>query len=482
MRTRLVLSLLLLSATAVAAEPPRTAEDDAARITGQLLVSGQAFALLEELGDRFGARLTGTPAYVKSAEWAAGKLRSYGLTARLEPFAIARTWVRGPARARVLKPFEAPLHVESMGWSPPTVKGGVRGELVVLKDYSPEALAKVSLKGKIVMPMRGGRSPGAPPNPKAFLAVLKGREAMAEAGVVALLMPSTEELINNVVSTGGAGKEGGLLQIPSAAIGYEDARMLARRAEKGPITVELELGNRTGPAGQPPNVIGEIKGERTDEYVIVGAHLDSWDFATGSQDNGAGVVQVLDAARVLAKMGRPPKRTIKFALWGGEEQGLLGAKGYVKAHEGEMAGCVAVLNTDNGAGHPEGWKVQGRADLETGLTPISNKLLAGLGAGKLDKTVTFDTDHAPFYLAGVPALDLLVDAGNYRQVHHKVSDTLDKIEAHNLASGAAVLAVTAWAIAEAPERVAPRLERAQVEKALEEAGYLEVLRAYGAWK
>lgn len=491
MRTRLLAGLLVIvigavgaiGATAHADEPPRAdAQADAARIAGAILVGGQALNLVEELGDRFGARLTGSPAYQRSAEWTAQQLRGWGLAVKLEPFTVGATWQRGGARARVVKPFEAPLHVEAAGWSAPTPKGGVRGELLVLKEVDPEALAKLSPKGKIVLFMRSGRTPGAPPNPKAYGAYLRAREALAQSGAVALLSASPDSAPNNVVATGGSGPHGTLTKLPTANVGYEDAQMLARRAEKAPLVVELELSTRGGPAGNVPNVIAELKGERSDEWVLVGAHLDSWDFATGSQDNGAGVAQVLEAARVLAKMGRPPRRSIRFALWGGEEQGLLGAVAYVKAHEGELAGCVAALNTDNGAGHPEGWKVQGRDDVKAGLTPIAKSLLAGLGAAKVADERTFDTDHAAFYIAGVPALDLLVDEGNYRTVHHKVGDTFDKIDPHNLAAGAAVVAITAWAIADAPERVAPKLDHAAMEKILEEAGTLEMLKRFGMWK
>ena len=483
MRTRLLAGLLLLSATTLAAEPPRAVpEDDAARIAGALLVGGQALGLVEEMGDRFGARLTGTPAYSRSADWAAEKFRGWGLTVKLEPFPILRTWQRGPARGRVLKPFEAPLHVDSMGWSAPTPKGGVRGELVVLTDLSPEALARVAARGKIILFTRGARTPGAPRDPKLYGQMMRARDILADAGAAVILVGTDADTTNNVVATGGSGRGGDLTRLPLAALGYEDAQMLARRAAKGPITVEIELPNRPGPAANPPNVIAELKGERSDEFVVVGAHLDSWDFATGSQDNGAGVAQVMDAARVLARMGRPPRRSIRFALWGGEEQGLLGASSYVRNHEAELGGCVAVLNSDNGAGHPEGWKVQGRADVQRGLEPIARTLLAGLGAGNVDKTQTFDTDHAPFHIAGVPALDLLVDDGNYRAVHHKIGDTFDKIEEHHLAAGAAVVAVTAWAIADAPERVAPRLDRAAMEKLLEESGSLELLKRFGMWK
>src|SRR5205085_2491906 len=145
--------------------------------------------------------------------------------------------------------------------------------------------------------------------------------------------------------------------IPYALLGKEDALWLARQAAKGPVTLELVLEAKLLGPVQVANVVGEIKGrEKPGEWILVGAHLDSWDYATGAQDNGSGVVQVIDAARAIRAAGRAPKRSIRFVLWGGEEQGMLGSDAYVKAHAAELGSCLAVLNTDNGAGHPDGWK------------------------------------------------------------------------------------------------------------------------------
>src|SRR5262249_28980037 len=160
----------------------------------------------------------------------------------------------------------------------------------------------------------------------------------------------------------------------------------------------------------------------------------------------------------------------------------VGSLAYAKAHEAELAGCVAVLNTDNGAGHPKGWKAEGRRDVALALEPISRSLLGGLGGGAVEMTVTFDTDHASFMLHGVPVLDLLVDGGNYGLVHHLPSDTVDKVDEHNLAAGAAVVAVTALALADSTAPFAPHVDHAAVEKIIKEDGMDEYLRYIGLWK
>ena len=153
----------------------------------------------------------------------------------------------------------------------------------------------------------------------------------------------------------------------------------------------------------------------------------------------------------------------------------------MKAHKSELGKCVAVLNTDNGAGHPKGWKVEGRKDLADALMPISNSMLEGLGAGGRSPEVSFDTDHAHFMLDGIPALDLWVDMAHYGEVHHKSSDTIDKVDAHNLANGAAVVAVTAYAIAERNERIAPHIDHKAVGEILKKSNLEEFLKRMGMW-
>ena len=150
----------------------------------------------------------------------------------------------------------------------------------------------------------------------------------------------------------------------------EDAKMIQRQLERGPVTVHLTIENKTSGETTVNNVVAEIRGrERPDEWILIGAHLDSWDFGTGAEDNGTGAVTVLEVARALMASGKTPRRSVRFALWGGEEQGLLGSHAYSQAHKKDLAECIAVLNTDNGSGHPKGWKVEGRADLKRDLQP-----------------------------------------------------------------------------------------------------------------
>jgi len=155
----------------------------------------------------------------------------------------------------------------------------------------------------------------------------------------------------------------------------------------------------------------------------------------------------------------------------------------VQAHLKEMDKCVAVLNTDNGAGHPKGWKVEGRKDLKEAMQPISDSVLKALGGGGLSMEVTYDTDHGPFMLQGVPALDLWVDMTHYEEVHHKSSDTYDKVDPVDFKSGEAIVAATAWVIANDPKPIAAHIDHAAVAEILKEKeGLAEVLTAVGQWK
>jgi len=147
-----------------------------------------------------------------------------------------------------------------------------------------------------------------------------------------------------------------------------------------------------------------------------------------------------------------------------------------------MSKCIAVLNTDNGAGHPKGWKVEGRQDLKNAMQPFSESMLKGLSGGDLSLETTYDTDHGPFMLQGIPSLDLWVDMTHYFEIHHKPSDTYDKVDALDFKAGTAIVAVTAWTIAEDPKPIAPHIDHAAVAEILKKAELEKLLAAIGHWK
>jgi carboxypeptidase Q len=480
-RTSFLSLILLLPSVAFAQQPPAALQQTSARLAGEVLVNGRAMEYVQNLSDRFGGRLSGSPAYGRAAEWAAEQFRAAGIKdVRLEPFQLESTWARGSSRARMLTPLERPLHLESLGWAPSTPTGGVRGEVFLLTDISRDFIKRETdrIKGRIVMLdlsslLKDGYA--------AFAKLVAAQGLLREAGAAAVIIGSSDA--NNVLNAFNLNWGAIISPLPLAQVGMEDAKLIQRLLPQGAVTLEFQYENRTGGATQDNNVIAEIRGrEKPDEWIIVGAHLDSWDYGTGAQDNGTGCAMVLEAARAIAALPTPPRRSIRFALWGGEEQGLLGSAAYVRAHARELKDCVAALNTDNGAGHPRGWKVEGREDLQQALTPLSKSLLAGLGGDGLSTELSFDTDHGHFMLAGIPALDLWVDMEHYDDVHHKSSDTVDKIVAHNLVAGSGIVAVTAHALAERPERIAPQLKHDAVGALLKKANLEEFLKSVGVWK
>jgi len=475
---------LLVSTVPVRAQQPSEFQAEATALAGSILVGGKSMQYLRELTDQFGGRLTGTPSYNRAAQWAAEQFRNMGVSdVKLESFTLQNGWDRGWAKARIVSPLERPIHLESLGWAPSTRHGGVHAQIVRTSDIEPEKIRAQSadIKGRVVMLdlsvlfAHGLGSFGK------FLDALK---IYGEVGAAAILVGDQER--NNVLNAFGFTWGGALSPLPMAQVGMEDAKLLERLAERGPVTVEFSFENKTSGLIQVNNVLAEIKGrEKPDDWVIVGAHLDSWDYGTGAQDNGSGCAMVLEAARAisaLVKSGKAPRRSIRFALWGGEEEGLLGSGAYVKAHAQELNRCVAVLNTDNGAGHPSGWKVEGRKDIADALRPISKALLVDLSGGEVSDRTSFDTDHGYFMLEGIPSLDLLVDTKPYGEVHHKTSDTIDKVDQHNLSLGSAIVAVTTWVVAERSEVLGPHIDHAAVGEILKKNNLDEFLKSLGAWK
>jgi carboxypeptidase Q len=481
---RIVLSvcLLLLTLTCTAASPDDL-QQTANSLTGSI-VTGPAMNTLRELTDGFGGRLSGSPAYEHSAEWAAAKFRSYGIRdVRLEAFTIPHAWQRGYARAEMLSPLSRPMHVESLGWAPSTPTGGVESEVFRLTDPSEANIQATTekIKNHVVMLDMGKIS-----RENRFKAGQMARAAyplLRNAGAVAVLLPAREP--NNIVNAHSVDWHANLSPLPLADLGMEDADMIRRvlSSPNGSVRIKLDIQNQIAGPTTVHNVIAEIPGtEHPDEWILIGAHLDSWDFGTGAQDNGTGVVSILEVARALAGLPRGLRRSVRFALWGGEEEGVIGSYMYTQAHIAELPQCIAVLNTDNGAGHPKGWKVEGRKDLLQAMQPISDSLLQSMGAGDLSLEVTYDTDHGPFMLQGIPALDQEVDMTHYLEVHHKSSDTLDKVDPVEFKADVAIVAVTAYAIAQDPMPIAPHIDHSAVSDIVKKASLEDMLSEAGVWK
>lgn len=479
---RCFVTILVLAFSAICfAAGPADLQETTNRLAGSIY-TGPGMATLRELTDGYGGRLTGSPAYQRATEWAIAKFRSYGLqNVRVEPFTLPNGWQRGWAHAEMLAPIPRHLAIESLGWSPSTPSGGIKGDVLIVDDISPDKIKTRAgqIRGHIVLlDLEKIFADGIwSALPQLFAAP----QLLKDAGALALILPDRDS--SNVLNAFSLDWGGHIGPLPEAELGMEDGKLVRRLLEQGPVTLQFAFENKVSGPVQVNNVLAEIPGtDHPDEWILIGAHFDSWDYGTGAQDNGSGSAMVMEAARALAALGKAPRRTIRFVLWGGEEEGLVGSTAYVQSHLSELSKCIAVLNTDNGAGHPKGWKVEGRKDLKDAMQPISDSLLKELSGGELSLKTTYDTDHGPFLLQGVPALDLLVDMTHYDEVHHKPSDTYDKVDPLNFKGGTAIVAVTAFTIAQEEKPIVPHADHAAVAEILKKANLDDFLTRIGAWK
>jgi Zn-dependent M28 family amino/carboxypeptidase len=247
--------------------------------------------------------------------------------------------------------------------------------------------------------------------------------------------------------TGAMSYEDGVPHIPAAAISPEDAELIHRFLAAGEhVKVTFAISCKNLPDAESANVVGEIAGsEKPDEFVVIGGHLDSWDVGTGAHDDGAGVAITMEAMRLIKSLGLAPKRTIRAVLFTNEENGLRGGKGYAEAHKGELARHVAAIESDSGGARPLGFGVTAGA----GATETVKTLAAGLAPIAADDVQTGGggADISAMADDGVPQLGLRQDSTRYFDFHHTMADTLDKVDAHDLAMNATAMAVMAWQLA-----------------------------------
>jgi hypothetical protein len=464
---------LLLAADALSAcvfaQVPVSPETRAAasQIVGDIMVSGKAYDYDRELADNIGPRLTGSDNYVHAVSWAVDQFKSLGLTnVHTEPFTMPALWEpEVPATGQILEPRLQTLHIYSLGWSPSTPEGGVKGNVIYLPQLTNEAIdgQRDKLRGSIIL--IDMKSFGEKPS---FSQILKSLDHLKGLSPQGLLLAGGP---NGTESATALTFDGNLSPYPMAQIGLEDELLIKRMLDHGPVTVQFSFKNRIRPTTQVNNVIAEIPGrELPNEVVIVAGHLDSWHPGTGAQDNGTGAATVIEVARAIKATGRPPRRTMRFILFGGEEQGLIGSTAYVRHHVADLANIDTVLISDTGAQPAKGWYVMGRNDEQKALTNIE-PLLTGLGSDKTTPSTEFlfQTDHISFDLLGVPTLVLWNDVDKYFKLHHKASDSFDSVVQADLNQGVATTAVTAYAIADAAEPFAPHYTHAQIEDMLKEA-------------
>jgi len=435
-----------------------------AHIVGDVMVNGQAYEYDRQLADTVGPRLTGSDNYVHAVSWAQEQFKSLGLAnVHTEPFTLKNAWEpEVAATGRIITPREQTLHIYSLGWSPSTPGSGVKGNVVYLQHLTIEGIdvQKDKLAGNIVLiDSKSIR------DSSAFSQILKAFDYMNKLAPKALILVGGP---NGTQSATALTFDGSIYSCPTAQVGLEDVLLIKRMLEHGPVTVEFSFKNRIHKNVEVNNVIAEILGrDLPNEVVIVAGHLDSWHPATGAQDNGTGASTVIEVARAVKASGHPPRRTMRFILFGGEEQGILGSTAYVRSHKADMASIDCVLISDTGAQPAKGWYVMGRDDEKQALTNVE-PLLAGLGSNDTTPSVEFlfQTDHISFDLLGVPTLVLWNETDKYFKLHHKASDSFDSVNQADLNQGAATTAATAYAIADSDQPFAPHDTPEQIETIL----------------
>lgn len=474
---------LLLLVTHAAAQTP-AADPANARIIGEVFAAGRQLEYVSVLSDQIGSRLTGTSGSRRAEEWAEGEMRRLGLSnVRREPYTMAASWERGRAAASLISDAGArTLAVASYTWTPGTV-GAVEGELVDVGAGRPEDVARVGarVKGRVALVVPEGadlgsviynfyRAPG-------LVSELK------QAGALAVLIAADKPHLMLYTAPVEFTATGRLAALPTLSLAREDVGLLRRLLSQNQTPrVRLDVHNKVGAAFEATNVVGELPGtDLAQELVVVGAHLDSNDLGPGALDNAAGAAAVLETARAVKAAGLRPRRTLRFVLFTGEEEGMVGSIAYVERHRAEMDRTIAALVMDIGAGRPAGWFSMGREDLDAEIRELARPL-AQFGEFAIEHAAFAATDNAPFMAEGVPNLILLQDETPYFPVHHTIADTPDKIDARDYASSVATLAATAYAIADRPQRFGRRLRPEEVRRMADETKVGEQWRAAGIWK
>jgi len=414
-----------------------------------------AWEIVEGLTTEVGQRLAATEAEARARDWAVAKLRAMGFSnVHVEPFDMP-VWTRGAESAEILSPFPQKLVIAALGYSGSTGPEGVTGEIVYFDSVDAlRATPDSAVKGKIVfidhhmMPAQDGSGYGQFGAPRR-----QGPTIASKKGALAIVIRSIGTDHHRNPHTGVQYFTDGATPIPAGALAVPDAEQLVRILKRGkPVVMHLTLVSEKTEGGHSGNVIAEAPGrDPKAPILLVGGHLDSWDLGTGVTDNGTGSMVVLQAARVIAQSGlKPPRRTIRFILFSGEEQGLLGSRAYAADHAVEADSIQAVLVLDNGTGAITGQALQGRDSLE-GLWRDLLAPVKSLGADSIRHASKSGTDHLSFLPYGVPAFNFDQLPRGYSHTHHSQSDTFDKAVEADLKQAAAVMAVTAYELANLPE-------------------------------
>jgi carboxypeptidase Q len=454
----------------------------AAKILPLVMGSSPMEENLRRLTDEIGGRVTGSPEMAKAVEWGVGAFRAAGVDVHTEKYTLPVTWREGDTRLELLGPVKFPVRLKATGWSPATPAGGIEANVVDVGYGNEDDFAKAgaSVKGTILLVHSDIGATWASLDNEYLRPPLIIDHARKEGATAILWIGARERLLLYRHTNSLAGE---IDKIPQAILAREDGLRLARTvaAYPGKVGVKLDMPNKIGGPIEQENVVGEIRGyEKPDEVVILGAHLDSWDLGTGALDNGCNAALVIEAARAIKTTGLLPRRTIRFVLFSGEEQGTIGSFEYVKFHRAELDKIRAMITFDNGIGRVTGYSLGGRGELEAGVREVLEPL-ESWGANNHTSDASFGTDNFDFMLEGVPTLVANQEEANYLPNYHAASDTLDKVDMRELKLHTVLAALTAWGIADRAEPLGKRLTRAELDVLVKETGLAQQLKLLGYW-
>ena len=455
------------------------------KIVKEATDNSQLENLAHELLDVIGPRLVGTPQMKQANDWAVEKYKSWGISAKNEKWGEWRGWERGPSQITMVSPRIKSLEGTQLAWSPATKNKGVTAELIIVADVADSVAFQnwlPNVKGKFVMVSMNQPTGRDDDNWEEFAtkeSFEKMKKERAEQSAawrkrISKTGYNTRTLTQALEKAGAAGIVGSnwsngfgvnkifgatTSKIPTLDISLEDYGMLYRLAESGhKPQISVRVDSKEHGVVPTFNTIAEIKGtEKPDEYVILSAHFDSWDGASGATDNGTGTITMMEAMRILKKIYPNPKRTILVGHWGSEEQGLNGSRAFVEDHPEIVKNTQAVFNQDNGTGRVVNLSGQGFLHsydyLGRWLSQVPRDIREEIKTTFPGIPSGGSSDYASFVAAGVPAFSLSSLSWDYGiYTWHTNRDTYDKIVFDDVRSNAILTAILAYMASEDPAK------------------------------
>jgi carboxypeptidase Q len=413
----------------------------AAKLRTEALAGTQSYEIVRSLTVEVGPRLAGSPGDARGVEWAKKKLAALGFqNVRAEPVEVPH-WERGRNAGEILSPWPQPVALTALGGSVATPTGGVEAEVLGVATLDElKKLDPAQAKGKILfVSQRMERTPDGSGYGAAVGMRGTGAAEAAKRGAVGLLIRSVGTDSNRLPHTGAMRMVEGQATVPAAALSGPDSDLLEAELASGQtVRFRLELETKTFPNAPSANVIGEIPGrdagKANEEFILLGAHLDSWDLGTGAIDDGAGCAIVIETARRIGQLpaAQRPWRTIRVVLFANEEFGLSGARAYAAAHAAELPRHAAAAEADFGSGRVY--------QIKTRIAPAALPSFAQIVEIAKLLGVAFDptndsgggADLSPLAPANVPVISFNQDGTTYFDLHHSANDTLDKIDPKDL--------------------------------------------------